>query len=261
MNPGDSPVFLFSASWRTGSTLVQRLLNTTPELIIWGEPQMLIFVRRAFEAASRGFESVEWARDKAKGQPLHDLWVPTIRPAADNVLPAFRKLFEHLYAKPSLEQGYRRWGFKEVRREAVDNAIMLKTLYPQAKFVFLYRHPFDTYASLKRTDFHRTFNDPLKPMLIWAENYSAFFSERALEVDPFHISYEQITSTRTSAHPKLQALLEHVGIRRTNLIDDVLDRKLGSTSSGEELLESEKNRIRQHIEQCGIDLSHEYPDV
>ena len=261
MNTGDAPVFLFAASWRTGSTLVQRLLNTTSELIVWGEPQMLVFVRKAFEAASRGFEAVERARQRAKVQPLHDLWVPTIRPEAEHVLPAFRNLFENLYARPSAQQGYRRWGFKEVRRQAVDNAIMLKTLYPSAKIVFLYRHPFDTYASLKRTNFHRNFDDPFQPMLIWAENYSAFFSERALALEPLHISYEQITSTTAQANQEVQALLEYVGIQRTHLINQVLDRKLGSTSSGEELAEPEKSRIRQCIAQCHIDLSHEYPEV
>ena len=32
------PVFLLAAGWRSGSTLVQRLLASTRRLMMWGEP-------------------------------------------------------------------------------------------------------------------------------------------------------------------------------------------------------------------------------
>ena len=37
-DPGPEPVFLLAAGWRSGSTLVQRLLASSGELLMWGEP-------------------------------------------------------------------------------------------------------------------------------------------------------------------------------------------------------------------------------
>src|SRR3954451_10754437 len=34
----DSPIFVLGSGWRTGSTLVQRMINATPGTLIWGEP-------------------------------------------------------------------------------------------------------------------------------------------------------------------------------------------------------------------------------
>ena len=36
---GAQPVFVFSAGWRSGSTMLQRMImENNPELLIWGEP-------------------------------------------------------------------------------------------------------------------------------------------------------------------------------------------------------------------------------
>lgn len=33
----DRPVFVLASAWRSGSTLVQRVLSSGPELFVWGE--------------------------------------------------------------------------------------------------------------------------------------------------------------------------------------------------------------------------------
>ncbi|MEO0535490.1 MAG: hypothetical protein AAF215_16660 [Cyanobacteria bacterium P01_A01_bin.123] len=33
----DSPIFVFSAGWRSGSTLLQRLVMSDKSVVIWGE--------------------------------------------------------------------------------------------------------------------------------------------------------------------------------------------------------------------------------
>src|SRR6266487_3786669 len=37
-SPADTPIFLFGAGWRCGSTWVQRLLMSSGQALIWGEP-------------------------------------------------------------------------------------------------------------------------------------------------------------------------------------------------------------------------------
>src|SRR5262245_32576620 len=35
---GAAPIFLLSSGWRSGSTLVQRLINSDSSVLMWGEP-------------------------------------------------------------------------------------------------------------------------------------------------------------------------------------------------------------------------------
>ena len=37
MNDSYSPIFIFTTGWRTGSTLLQRLITSSGETLIWGE--------------------------------------------------------------------------------------------------------------------------------------------------------------------------------------------------------------------------------
>jgi len=62
---------------------------------------------------------------------------------------AFRTLLDSLYAAPASDLGYRRWGVKTVRH-GIDVAAFLRRLYPDAKFVFLIRHPLLCLLSIKR---------------------------------------------------------------------------------------------------------------
>ena len=38
----DEPVFLFSAGWRSGSTLLQRLIMSDASIFVWGEPMTIV---------------------------------------------------------------------------------------------------------------------------------------------------------------------------------------------------------------------------
>src|SRR5580704_7773497 len=46
----DSPVFVASIGWRSGSTLVQRAVMTDPSIMVWGEPLAhMLFLNRLTE--------------------------------------------------------------------------------------------------------------------------------------------------------------------------------------------------------------------
>lgn len=53
-NDSESPVFILSAGWRSGSTLMQRLLMSSGEIAVWGEPldDCAIIPRLAFSIAA-----------------------------------------------------------------------------------------------------------------------------------------------------------------------------------------------------------------
>lgn len=262
MARNNTPVFVFSASWRTGSTLLQRLLNTTEELLVWGEPQFLLPARLMFNTANQHFVESQWMRDQSEKEKLHELWAPTICPDPKYVVPAFQDLFDKLYGKPSVDQGRARWGFKEVRDHALENAVMLRRIYPDAKIVFHYRHPFAAYASLKETDFFDFFNEhPFRPMHIWARNYASFKTDEAIQLDPFVISHEEIVKDIPSENQKLQQLFDYVGVEMTATCDEVIGHRLGGSVEDPRLSDDEKTRIRKILKEHRVDLQGEYPDV
>jgi len=151
---GDSeaPIFLLATGWRTGSTLLQRILVTDPNVLIWGEPfgEMAISSRLAdmISCFSKPPGIREWtANETIEASTLAQSWIANLTPPGEDFRLAVRRLFDQWLGEPARQRGYARWGLKEVRLGAVE-AIFLHWLYPKAKFVCLSRHPYDCYRSL-----------------------------------------------------------------------------------------------------------------
>lgn len=152
LDSDESPIFVLSAGWRSGSTLVQRLLMSNGQTLIWGEPYDRSCIIQRLAESLFSFSS-DWPVSKYYSNPtdLDDLskeWVANLYPPIACLKEGYRELIESLFLKPALERGASRWGLKEVRL-SVRDAQFLQWLYPKAKFVFIYRDPFDAYSSYK----------------------------------------------------------------------------------------------------------------
>ena len=150
---GQSPIFLFSAGWRSGSTLLQRLLMSDSDVFIWGESYDHCGLVQALAGTTRAFTS-QWPPesyyyDGSAKDTLSDKWIADLYPPLSELRKAHRAFFDRLFAYPAREAGARRWGLKEVRL-GIEHASYLKWLYPDAKFLFLYRNPLDAYRSYCR---------------------------------------------------------------------------------------------------------------
>lgn len=151
--PGTAPVFLFSAGWRSGSTLLQRLLMSDPRILVWGEPfdecgplQALSATLPAFRP---GWPPAEYYHDGRPPGALSGDWVANLFPALADWRAAHRAFIDTLLALPARRTGLARWGLKEVRL-GLPHALYLRWLYPTARFVFLYRDPYAAYRSYCR---------------------------------------------------------------------------------------------------------------
>ena len=158
-------VFLFSASWRSGSTLLQRYLTSGGELLMWGETggalcaigQAVAGWEQITSDSSKHFETAlggngeaayrDFIRANRDVQP--HLWIANLSPPFNEISEEVRTFFYNLYGGRSVSMGYRRYGFKETRC-GVDSAQQLAKIFPQARFLFLVRHPFDVIVSIKR---------------------------------------------------------------------------------------------------------------
>ena len=144
----DSPVFVLAAGWRSGATLLQRLL--VPRCFVWGEPyghgrliDSLADPLRSFTADWPQPEFLYVGQDQAAlgGQFIAKLYLSPAR-----LFDAHLQFFETLFAAPARKAGAANWGLKGVRLTA-DHASYLKWLFPQAKLLFLHRNPYDAYRS------------------------------------------------------------------------------------------------------------------
>jgi hypothetical protein len=149
---GDSdeePIFVFSAGWRSGSTLVQRLLMADGSTIIWGEPYARSNPVIGMADQFRPFDE-DWPPDRflaGSGQgELADSWVANMYPRVGQLVAAHRAYFLKLFKEPAVAAGHSRWGLKEVRL-GTREAAYLKLLFPKAKFLFVFRHPLHAFAS------------------------------------------------------------------------------------------------------------------
>ncbi len=148
----EAPIFLLSTGWRAGSTLLQRILITDPRLLLWGEPlgEMAVISRLA-EMISHSMSPLKlrvWENQvDANSSALATSWIANLYPPTSYLRTALRSLVTEWLAKPARDRGFARWGLKECRLGATE-ASLLHWLYPNAKFVVISRHPYDSYRSL-----------------------------------------------------------------------------------------------------------------
>ncbi len=208
----DEPIFLFSAGWRSGSTLLQRLLCSSGDALIWGEPYDHCDLVRALshsltailpEYPPDNFFLETRLKSAAKeGTSAHaalaESWIANLYPAISDLRAAHRTFFDTLYRAPAESSGYVRWGFKEVRL-SFQHALYLKWLFPRAKFVFLVRNPYHSYRSFRP---YRGYFDryPDRPVLT-ARQFGCHwrllaegFIERADEIGAIIVRYEKLVS-------------------------------------------------------------------
>lgn len=151
-----NPVFICSSGWRTGSTLVQRMICSSGEILIWGEPygraQLISQMSNSALALVDGLIE-EWPEPQCFLPPdipknLEDYWIANLFPEPDSFREGFRAHLEAFLAKPAQDKGFSRFGLKEVRLSALD-AMFLQWIFPDARFVFIVRNPWDAWSSAK----------------------------------------------------------------------------------------------------------------
>ncbi|MBW1860710.1 MAG: sulfotransferase [Deltaproteobacteria bacterium] len=143
-----------------------------------------------------------------------------------------RRLFSHLYAEPSMSRGRPRWGIKEIRPNAVEISRFLLELYPEARFVYLVRDPYDTLVSSLGMPFVQRMEKPEANVLkTWTDNTRSFLSPQEMEGIPCRlVKYEDLIKQTRSHHPLLEDLMEFLNLPVVEAMFGALSAKL--TGSG-----------------------------
>lgn len=199
----EAPIFLLSTGWRAGSTLLQRILVTEPRLLLWGEPLgEMTMVSKITEMISHSISPRNLQLWKDQPDPssseLSTSWVANLYPQSDDFRVALRGFFDRWLREPARERGFARWGLKEVRLGATE-ATLLHWLYPNAKFVIISRHPYDSYRSLADAEwdpvYYRYPDVCVDSAASFARHWNRLavsWSELPSGFPSFHIKYEDL---------------------------------------------------------------------
>lgn len=228
-----TPRFLFVVGVaRSGTTLLMRLLNTWPDVLVWGEHHT--FVRPLAEAFYRVWES-RWIfederpwTERVRGDELgagSSAWINSFdRSAWEN---HFRTLLHEVFVPPGVED--RRFvGFKDPGYGAwtEDRGIeLLHRFYPNALWAFIVRDGFNRLASARAM--RRRDGQPCRLLLegrnlcdCWVEqNHRLLEWHRSGTLESFWIRYEDLVRGRGEVHRLLEAMDRTWGTAQTALVD------------------------------------------
>lgn len=150
---GRGVCFVFGATGRSGTTLLQRLLNSSKQIMVFGEDAYLArqlpeaLFNLALNLVSVGDDALADRRRFMNGE---DFWIPRLYPDLhkyfEHSLRSFYSTVGFVAEAAVVQQGVKKWGIK-----LPDPAGMrtLMSLLPEARFIFVYRDIFDVARSYK----------------------------------------------------------------------------------------------------------------
>jgi hypothetical protein len=199
----EAPIFLLATGWRSGSTLLQRILVTDPSVLLWGEPfGDLALQSRVTEMVSHisklHLPKERFIQANVKSSMMATSWIATLYPPGDDFRLGLRSLFDRWLGRPARQRGFARWGLKEVRLGATE-ASLLHWLYPQARFLILSRHPYDCYRSLADSRWHHVYHQRPDVRVDSAAGFARHWNRLAVSWSDlpegfpcFHVKYEDL---------------------------------------------------------------------
>ncbi|HEX8304538.1 MAG TPA: sulfotransferase [Jatrophihabitans sp.] len=225
------PLLVLAAGQRCGSTLVQRLLSSHPEVLIWGEHagqlrQILAVGERlgSWTAELGQLGRLGYARSG------HQSFMANMTPEAAHIDEAVRAFTKTLFAAPAAAMGRPIWGFKEVRY-GLPEAVALHRLFPGCRVVHIVRDPRDILRSLEvweRANWSRS--DTEVAVGDWIRVADSFWSATA-DLPPWvlRMRYEDLIADPMRWSSRIA---EHCGLDADLFDPGVFDRRIHSIGLG-----------------------------
>lgn len=234
------PVFIFSAGPACGAKFVQEFISSTKEVMVWTAPpgalnHILEAIRLTDMSLSPGVMGVLSGTTKSQVQkkvlkPNDDArpHVVNMRFSVKHMQRSFQQLFSTLYGMPAAKIGFETWGIADFtgNKQTCD---MLRMIYPEARFIFVIRHPIDCLRQIKKYGFRPRDQwgrllEEKNPVDWFAANWARLADDFYEMPNGFSIRYEDILSGKLDIH----ALNEYLGMQ----LDLSPDRLIKAKSEG-----------------------------
>lgn len=234
-------MLVFAPAVRCGTTLIQRLLNSTRQIVVFGEntnlvhgvPELVFYWLRTH--TEQGEELAETRRRFV--EETSEFWTSGLLPdtaayAARTVAYFYDLLL--VYQRSAEQMGFSRWGLKQPL-EGLTPLDTLHQLLPAARSVFIYRDLFACARSAKGRKFIAGPEACAAFAARWQENLLGARSRQGRE-DLLLIKYEELVADPGPALARLEAFAETPGIdpatmeRRINTFEG--DQRFGFSPSG-----------------------------
>lgn len=276
------PIFLLGTG-RCGSTLVQRILNSSPEVLILGEHNgFLISLAEAYFTLTNtpnvrkwvfnpGFNTKEMIA-AARDPEFFSAWLNSF--TIKRVQHDFRRLIAGVLAD-EIDLDQVRWGFKEIRYGENDRVLpMLLELFPEASYIFIFRNVIDTIKSMltawrpKLPNLLEEGNisrEDVSEVIMEFANRWATQNENLLDFadkhpdNSFIVKYENLSE---NGNDVVDGLFSFIEISRPRKVKKVLLSKTGATSHkshGKTMglwLKEEQDRIFERVAKVRERLSY-----
>ena len=232
------PIFLLG-SGRSGTTLLQKILNSADDVMIWGEHGG--FLKKIAGAYFHQTENLKVNRKIFERNPVasdpnldhHRLKLTDFNYCWMNwygrqeVVTNFAALIESFFHPPGMEKRY--WGFKEIRYGGNDRVIeLLAELFPNARFVFIARNPVDVIASQSALGWGRrtALGGGWKHLAEgWAtQNRALLEFQRRNEERSHFVSFEELISKDAAA---VEDLFDWLGFETSDRQRELVDLEEG----------------------------------
>lgn len=244
-----APVFILSAGWRSGSTMMQRLIMSKQSILVWGEPyshaRIIRHLADGISAITPDWPEEDWFIDQYDLSEISSTFVANMYPPVQDMQQACLSYFRALLEEPARQRGFDRWGLKDVRL-TIEDARFIKWLYPDARFLFLCRNPYNAYKSY-RTDRSWYREWPDSPAFTASQfgrhwnNLATGFYEEAETLGGIFLKYEDVLKGNVN----FDAIEDYLGLE---LDTSMLKKKVGSHSrAGNQIPWIELKQLRKEV--------------
>ena len=218
-------IIISAATHRSGSTLLQRILNVRKKTLIWGEQDGLLtqfhHIHRNLKHYSVNLKQQRLNYFNNDEDPNH--WIACMNPEIEfvdkAVTDSIKVLFNSLYEQ--YREGKDIIGFKEVRY-GEDELTLFRKCYPDAKIILLVRNPIDVWKSMLGAGLG---NNNVSFVKKWKKQTSYYLELAKNDPNAYLIKYEDIVNK----DPNAIETISQLGKISIDEIDSVISKKIWST--------------------------------
>jgi hypothetical protein len=225
---GAAPILVLASGQRCGSTLIQRLLTSHPDILVWGEHggqvRDVLEASRSMKLWDEGVQG-SVLRKEFDEDDSYQGWIANLLAGPEAFADAARAYLEKLFAEPAAARGRHRWGFKEVRF-GLEEAALVRELYPETKVIHVTRDPRKVLTSLDSWErgegfWQRAFTE--ETMRRWRDVNESFLGDRDGSDWVSSWRFEDVVADGGAFTEQIAGFL---GIERKDLDESVFDRPL-----------------------------------